>query len=212
MKKLKVANIDIEFAEGPVAISASGGADSSLLLHLLVEHCSGPIHVLTGASREKFRTSATIAQNIVQWQLDRTGRTDLFHHVFYYDVQTFQNLFKNVDQLATAHGAGCIYTAVTANPPDDQLENSRYFHSPVAPLHDRRRPDVIRPVRNGLYYSPFFNHNKRDIGAAYHELGLLDTLYPLTRSCESTTQATGHCGVCWWCEERRWGFEPYVES
>lgn len=37
-------------------------------------------------------------------------------------------------------------------------------------------------------------------------------LYALTISCESLTDPDPiHCGDCWWCEERKWGFGNYVE-
>jgi 7-cyano-7-deazaguanine synthase in queuosine biosynthesis len=47
----------------------------------------------------------------------------------------------------------------------------------------------------------------------YVKFDLMDTVFPLTRSCEWTSKitevadpGTNHCGVCWWCEERKWGF------
>ena len=42
----------------------------------------------------------------------------------------------------------------------------------------------------------------------YQELDLMETLFPVTRSCEVTDKIEyyGHCGKCWWCEERHWGF------
>ena len=50
----------------------------------------------------------------------------------------------------------------------------------------------------------------------YKEANLLDELYPITRSCEYDPTSNyfkniknpgiGHCGKCWWCEERKWAF------
>ena len=40
----------------------------------------------------------------------------------------------------------------------------------------------------------------------YTELGIMDSLFTVTRSCESVTLTEGHCGECWWCQERMWGF------
>lgn len=53
---------------------------------------------------------------------------------------------------------------------------------------------------------PFFNMNKKDIAKMYEDEGLMDTLWPVTRSCESETMSEGHCGECWWCQERLWAF------
>jgi len=41
---------------------------------------------------------------------------------------------------------------------------------------------------------------------------LLETLFPVTRSCEWNEHVVGedpgmeHCGNCWWCHERKWAF------
>ena len=43
---------------------------------------------------------------------------------------------------------------------------------------------------------------------------LLDSLFPLTYSCEGSIEATKHhtqhCKKCWWCQERYWAFGRYV--
>ena len=51
-----------------------------------------------------------------------------------------------------------------------------------------------------------FNFDKKELAQIYKEYDLLDTLFPVTRSCEGWQNITGHCGKCWWCEERMWGF------
>ena len=45
-------------------------------------------------------------------------------------------------------------------------------------------------------------------GIAEIALGL-GVLFPVTRSCElkGKLEYYGHCGKCWWCEERQWGFD-----
>ena len=62
---------------------------------------------------------------------------------------------------------------------------------------------------------PICHINKRDLALLYGQEGILDTVYPLTRSCEHVYweedgtpnhPTEGHCGECWWCEERMWGF------
>jgi len=46
----------------------------------------------------------------------------------------------------------------------------------------------------------------------YTELDVMDSLFPVTRSCEWKESMGGddpgleHCGTCWWCEERLWAF------
>ena len=64
------------------------------------------------------------------------------------------------------------------------------------------------------YINPFFVINKKWEAEVYKDLNLLDTLFPLTRSCEGSDYETGnytfHCGKCWWCEERMWAFGRLV--
>ena len=59
-------------------------------------------------------------------------------------------------------------------------------------------------------YSPLINHNKKSVAKLYKALGVLDTLYPVTRSCETDEHPGSHCGKCWWCGERKWAF-GYLE-
>ena len=48
--------------------------------------------------------------------------------------------------------------------------------------------------------------DKKDIARLYEEEGILDDLFPLTRSCENDDTLDYHCGFCWWCDERKWAF------
>lgn len=58
--------------------------------------------------------------------------------------------------------------------------------------------------------SPFWKLNKRMIAKLYEYYGVTDDLFPLTFSCEGDRYTnsfyTFHCGKCWWCKERKWGF------
>jgi 7-cyano-7-deazaguanine synthase in queuosine biosynthesis len=57
-------------------------------------------------------------------------------------------------------------------------------------------------------YRPFANLDKKGIAELYEHFNLMDTLFPITKSCEAKTYdwTTPHCGTCWWCHERQWGF------
>lgn len=60
---------------------------------------------------------------------------------------------------------------------------------------------------HGWIYTPLLKLDKREIAAIYEKYNLLDTLFPLTRSCiKPTNDFSIHCGQCWWCKERLWGF------
>ena len=106
-----------------------------------------------------------------------------------------------------------LYSGITCNPPD----------SAGLPKNKERTRDEEsdRPIesRNGIkhYINPFFQVNKKWEAEVYKDFGLLDTLFPLTYSCEGdaedTKTHTWHCGntlpyerQCWWCQERMWAF------
>ena len=100
-------------------------------------------------------------------------------------------------------------SGITKSPPKHVQES----FSDSFDLEDKRGEDVERIIHvkdyeyyNYYEYRPFFNFDKKELAQIYKEYDLLDTLFPVTRSCEGWQNITGHCGKCWWCEERMWGF------
>ena len=103
-----------------------------------------------------------------------------------------------------------LMSGITKSPPKRIQET---FRDGVFDLEDKRGEDVERIIHAKNYeyynyyeYKPFFNFDKKELAQIYKEYDLLDTLFPVTRSCEGWQNITGHCGKCWWCEERMWGF------
>lgn len=125
------------------------------------------------------------------------------------------------------------FSGLTSNPTAEEQEE---FFVTRSTLEHKRGKDVVKDTErfftmqealdftenwSGLPYSlegpldlskhvwskrPYYNMDKKGIAKMYEDEGLMDTLFPCTRSCESDTQMTGHCGQCWWCEERMWAF------
>lgn len=99
-----------------------------------------------------------------------------------------------------------LYSGITCNPPDDAgLEKNKERSRDVGV---EKPIDVNCGMRH--YMNPFFAINKKWLANGYQQEGVLDTLFPLTRSCEGSDYETGnftfHCGKCWWCIERQWAF------
>jgi hypothetical protein len=203
--KISVNGTEIDLVDGPIGISLSGGTDSSLLLYLLMSKHRGQIHAFTMANDVKRRASSRYAQSVIERCMDLTDNRDVTHHVWYrqaYDVDDLHRTQKGYHLMGLF---GLRYAAITADPPQEvtSLFESKSFES------FERDPTVIRPLyyRYGMEtHVPFTNIDKLKIAGIYHHLGLMDSLFPVTRSCESTEIAEGHCGRCWWCEERAWGF------
>ncbi len=113
-----------------------------------------------------------------------------------------------------------IFTGVTANPPTHLTQFYQDYLPEVyggeyqAPELQARTPNETRDEydiggNNRIWWHPWTNWDKQDLAELYNNLSIMDTLFPLTRSCEgmgSEILAGKHCGECWWCLERLWGF------
>jgi len=200
----------------------SGGADSSLLAYLLCKEIRDqklnikfqPLSVRRGRPNNPI-----YAEGVVDFIKEDLNVDFILPHEVYYppledsemtELKIFwerdsENFKNNMFQI--------LYSGITCNPPD----------SAGLPKNKERTRDEEsdRPIesRNGIkhYINPFFQVNKKWEAEVYKDFGLLDTLFPLTYSCEGdaedTKTHTWHCGntlpyerQCWWCQERMWAF------
>lgn len=203
---------------GPVCTFSSGGADSSLLLYLLMKYKpNDKIYVLTtGIATRQYRMIKTSA-NVVKKCVELTGNNNIEHHFTYSTAGSDDSYFSKVDFYFDNNLVNAAFTGLTANPPKEVVE-SFTFSNHTNTIRNVTEGEV-KPVisKDGRFYVPFANQNKRNIFDIYKYEGLLDTLFPLTRSCEweddfktlyniEDPGDDGHCEKCWWCEERKWGF------
>ena len=205
-----LSGVEFEIYNGSkVGVSVSGGADSGLLLYILMKYGKFDIHVFTCASKEKNRVAPKVVTEVISKCIDLTNfKNKVYHHVHYVDVQTLDTLFADIKIINSRLGLPVIYTGITNNPGEDVMEG---FKNKNNGLNAIRNPDKIKPTSrafttNTKIYTPMFNINKIKVREIYDELGIRNVLFPVTRSCESTTLTQGHCGECWWCEERLWAF------
>ena len=61
----KVADVEFNLPTGPVGVLASGGADSSIVLYLLMKYSDQPIHILTLSNAKKNYTNSFIVPKLV---------------------------------------------------------------------------------------------------------------------------------------------------
>lgn len=189
-----------------IGISLSGGADSALLAFLLMTSYKDDLYFFTYASKEKnFRTvknsSAVIAKCI-----EITGKINCYHHIKYDYSQERNKFLEYLVNCVDRKVIDLMYTGTTSAPPDKIQET---FTEQLQTDIKARRSGNIRKNEwsheNKLFH-PLINLNKKDIFDLYKKYNLLSNLYPLTNSCESLNQSSGHCGECWWCQERKWAF------
>jgi 7-cyano-7-deazaguanine synthase in queuosine biosynthesis len=205
MKTINLAdNTVIEIPAGPVGISCSGGTDSSLLLYILMSNCIDPIHIFTLSNNLKGRSNAVVVPRVIEKCIQLTGNINIIHHSWYSNLQTEETLFDFQRKFILDGKINSVFYAVTANPPKEEKFAAGSGESIL------RNSEVIRDeiLFDGYCYTPFTNKNKKTIARIYQDLNLMESLFPVTRSCEHVGQLEyyGHCGKCWWCEERLWGF------
>lgn len=209
MQEIKIADLHIPFCENKdISILCSGGADSSLLLYILMKHKKqGTIHIHTLANNERSRITAISSTNVIEKCIQLTGYWNVKHYISYAEVQDSAAFFNYVADQDTSKTSAYLYTAGTANPPKDVADS---FCGPSWNTEQvTRDPNVERPIFiANTFCAPFTNSDKKVIKSLYDNYGVTDELFPLTRSCEVEHRIgfTGHCDACWWCKERKWAF------
>lgn len=191
-----------------IALKISGGADSAILCYIL------------GLYKKKYRPDINI----------HTITSD--SNLKPYQVMFADRIIEKVStMLDIKFGNRYTNTVNSLNYADDQFEFLKSLrlkkcfefsvtgetkNPPIAldticePPTGRSGENMPTLVGNG--FKPFRNIDKKGIKELYDTLGVLEDLFPLTRSCEEfpTTDFSKHCEKCWFCAERFWGFGRYV--
>lgn len=204
-----------------VGIQLSGGLDSALVLFLTTKAIQEqnldikiqPISIFiptkvknivaTNSIIQKVReiTSANFINDglVFNMPLSETSHVDGKKDKFF--DNTLINLFNN----------GTIdfeFNGNTKNPPEDirkHFKNDEY--------RQKNRDNARSIYTNPYGASPHYNVDKRDIINLYIKHNLIESLAPLTVSCDEdiktvhAQQLNVPCGQCWWCQERKYGFD-----
>jgi hypothetical protein len=198
-----------------IGIKMSGGADSAIMAYMLAIYCRDEnkngrnLHIFPITSENPPKPYQIIFAKQVISTIEKLTRVKFGTH--YTDVlpnwgeyALEQNLI--LEKLYSRKLVDCHFMGENMNPPMDEL--NKFKDSGLPP--ERNEPSItVSP--DGLYYRPLRNVNKKSIFDLYTHFGVLDTLFPFTRSCEQLThQFSKHCGECCFCEERLWGFGRIV--
>jgi 7-cyano-7-deazaguanine synthase in queuosine biosynthesis len=182
----------------------SGGVDSALLLYYLLIS-KRKVNVYTTASEKTLYKNAVTAANVVRKCMEITNNYQVNHIISYQPNGSIEWIFKPLVPLLNNNTYDSVYTGITANPPEGTIP----FESGQ---EKERDPTVIKNVKPNPYViQPFINHDKKWIAEMYKKHNLMETLFPVTRSCEHQADQPNdpgfdHCGKCWWCKEREWAF------
>lgn len=216
-----------------VILLLSGGLDSASLFYLLCKYYPN-VEVIpaTGVVLQGLK-DAECARNIVAEMRKRFS--NIGEHFEYtvdledpYWVEKSEKMFEDrshnsgspvglskhlqqiegLKNIREKTGVKIFMNATTANPPPDEIDFNHMSESRRDPYVVHK--EVVETPYGGKVYSPYINKDKKFIAKIYEQEGLIDFLYPLTRSCigppDKTNNGEVECGECYWCHERMWAF------
>ena len=212
--------IDVPDNLTKIGMKISGGADSAIVLYMLCKYIieTGKdcviVPITVNYAGKAFQTQ--FAAKVLEYiKTNFVVNIEKHYTDLNYEFDTYSTVQDSlVKKLYEDKIIDCHFSGITANPPKEVMEmfNTR------GPMDSRDREQNKKPQIVGNTFFPLINIDKQGVKELYEKFGLLDTLYPLTRSCESfTDDFSKHCGeykdeqdVCWFCKERYWGFGRYV--
>ena len=170
---------ELALPDGPIGVSVSGGADSALLLYLLMKHHKHKIYIVTVAARDKYLRNPKKSLDVVAKIIELTENENYEHRIKYVNQQSMDTLFNELYQLYNSGSIIKFYTGVTANPPDEVTFSREHFSSLTAE-DGERTPNQVRSINIGqAVVTPWTNIDKKAIAQMFENEGLLDTLFPL---------------------------------
>jgi len=122
--------------------------------------------------------------------------------------------------IMTQHPGAVRLDGMTRNPPDEEMKRLGFYEK-AERRRDQDKPLVeeYRKYRESEFlniYQAYINVDKKFVAGVYQENGLMETLFPMTRSCVGTARQTDNftreCHQCFWCHERKWAFDLVWEE
>jgi 7-cyano-7-deazaguanine synthase in queuosine biosynthesis len=187
-----------------IGIKMSGGCDSSIVAYMLCNEIVEknldvkliPITVDLKGKAFQIEFAKRVVDFLEKEFSIKFGKHYTVHCPKAEKYISFQNAL--ITHLYDKKIIDCHFTGITKNPPDKSFTS--WQSGPV----DNRSGDALP---NSKSFWPLKNIDKKGVCELYLKYNLLDTLFPITRSCEAwTDDFSYHCGECWWCKEREWGF------
>lgn len=187
-----------------IGIKMSGGCDSSIVAYMLCDYVTKNnldvqlIPITVDLKGKAFQSM--FASHVVKWLESYFDIKFEKHQTAFCPSKDKYISFQNalLTHLYDKKIIECHYNGITKNPPDGSFTS--WQSGPV----DDRSGESTNDLRS---HWPLKNIDKKGVAELYKEYNLLNTLFPITRSCEAWTENfDSHCGECWWCQERLWGF------
>ena len=223
------------YKDGPIGIGLSGGADSAVLLYVLMLNTSHTIHIYNMSSSKRRIAFGRHVDQVINTCSRLTGNTNyVIHKTLVEPDESIEFYIGMLTEALNKKEVDVIYLGLTKFPPrdvylqfsgqqpewhnnfrSDEIEHPLFgFNIPLEKAENfgEECPLTIdgKPIESlsldSRVYIPLFNHNKKDIAKLYRFFDIEKSLLVVTRSCENDNHTQSHCGNCWWCNERIWAF------
>jgi predicted PP-loop superfamily ATPase len=225
MKTITIDNLNIDLYDGNIGVAVSGGADSALLLYILMKNITAPITIVSCGNGLTNNQEPMNALKITNELIKLTGKNNINFTTHWAENKQLNSAFQK-ELLVDTLKLDVMYFGFTRPPPKDEivdfdiqnvaaaggtdkgLTRQTYFPvgSDLVSIFGTKAQGITLPIS---VFAPFININKKEIAKLYKILNI-EYLYSMTRSCESLTVIDAHCGKCWWCKERVWAFGKLV--
>jgi hypothetical protein len=220
-----------------IAVRLSGGPDSALIYYVLCDYYKdqSDVELFPYTMSSPLRPhSIKWAKKIVEFTGNKTGKWPTKHYHLHHEEHNANNdqdtnLFEYTNgqeilehQVNQEQNIHIRYTGLSMNCPASELEKfveslpynraMKYYSSIETRARDRDTffDSRIRFLTSYYSFLPLVNVDKREVKKLYDSYNLTKTLFPLTWSCEHSTQNQHenpkHCGSCYFCLEREFAF------
>ena len=203
-------------------ISVSGGTDSALLLYLVTKylHDTNSTAKLTpwvyvDLSRPGNDNDVQLIIDCIQSICPYPYEPTIVNTFFKPPGGDKPGLTKPFwDILARSTRFDVYMNALSNSPSEEEMIKTPGFYEafkkvgPEDRLPTEQKKTVSYSTKLNLtILTPFINLNKQNLADIYEECGLMDNLFPLTKSC--VARASTPCYNCFWCYEKHWAFGMY---
>ena len=128
-------------------------------------------------------------------------------------VSKILQLDKISQSMINQHPNAVRLDGMTLNPPIEDMKKLGFYKIAERrrDKEEEERPQLLIGINNNIIYQPWANVDKKFVADIFKKNNLMDTLFPLTRSCVGTAKQTDNftreCHSCFWCWEKKWAFD-----
>ena len=197
-----------------VSLKISGGADSAIVGYMLCKYITKErpdikiVPVTTIHPGKPFQE--IYSKRVLEFLKNKFG--NVFEEHCVNTANNGDDYSSAQDRLFEQPGTKTVqrnFSGITANPPKEVYKQ---WLPHAGPADNRDGKNF--PQREKDSYRHLVNIDKKGVAELYVTLGVMETLFPITRSCEALANSPEYnidknCEQCWWCKERYWGFGRY---